>query len=88
MLKTHLSDTGTEAHTKVQVLRPIRIRSMLTYEKDTERFNIQGILREVIKTEFVIRNMPGKQQQEQWQILINEIECRLSGMVGSGIVSL
>ncbi|WAR23912.1 hypothetical protein MAR_037581 [Mya arenaria] len=50
-------DVGTEAKTKQFALKPIRDRHMLRYESDSRRFNIQGILREVITTNFVIKNL-------------------------------
>ncbi|XP_052776487.1 uncharacterized protein LOC128214184 [Mya arenaria] len=54
---TILLDVGTEAKTKQFALKPIRDRHMLRYESDSRRFNIQGILREVITTNFVIKNL-------------------------------
>jgi len=44
---------------KIAAIRPIRIESMLNYNHEVERFNIQGILREVIKANFVIRDLSG-----------------------------
>ena len=52
--------TSTESETRVGVLRPIRIRNMLIHRYEDRRLDIQGILREVIKAEFVMRNKPGK----------------------------
>ncbi|WAR23906.1 KLC-like protein, partial [Mya arenaria] len=54
---TELLDVGTEAMTKQFALKPIRDRHMLRDESDSRRFNIQGILREVIRANFAIKNM-------------------------------
>ncbi|WAR11280.1 hypothetical protein MAR_025460, partial [Mya arenaria] len=47
----------SEARTKAFTLRPIRVRHVLNYDSNEQRFNIQGILREVIRANFVIKNL-------------------------------
>jgi hypothetical protein len=44
---------------KQTAILPIRRRHMLNYDPENSRFNIQGILREVLKADFVIRDLPG-----------------------------
>lgn len=50
-------DCQTEALTKLSVIRPIRVESMLNYDHTVRRFDIQGILREVIRANFLIKNL-------------------------------
>ncbi|XP_052778286.1 uncharacterized protein LOC128215606 isoform X2 [Mya arenaria] len=47
----------SEARTKAFALRPIRVRHVLNYDTSDQRFNIQGILREVIRANFAIKNL-------------------------------
>ncbi|XP_052802978.1 uncharacterized protein LOC128233371 isoform X1 [Mya arenaria] len=54
---TFLLDVGSEAMAKQFAIKPIRERHMLRHESDSHRFNIQGILREVIRANFVIKNL-------------------------------
>ncbi|XP_060594575.1 uncharacterized protein LOC132748922 [Ruditapes philippinarum] len=46
------------ATVKDQTLIPIRRRHILNYDSNTRMFNIQGILRESIKTFYTIKNIP------------------------------
>ncbi|XP_052804027.1 uncharacterized protein LOC128234079 isoform X2 [Mya arenaria] len=54
---TFLLDVGSEAMAKQFAIKPIRERHMLRHESDSHRFNIQGVLREVIRANFVIKNL-------------------------------
>ncbi|XP_045214891.2 uncharacterized protein LOC123564985 [Mercenaria mercenaria] len=54
-----LLDFESVAMAKQQVLRPILIRHVISYDSSSLRFNIQGILREVIQANFTIKDLPG-----------------------------
>jgi hypothetical protein len=43
-----------------EILLPARRRQILHYDLHTKRFGIQGILRECIKSFYIIKNLPGK----------------------------
>ncbi|KAH3739803.1 uncharacterized protein LOC127850178 isoform X2 [Dreissena polymorpha] len=53
-----LLDFPTEAVVKDQVLVPKLRRHFLSYDPASRRFNIQGILRECLKTYFALRHIP------------------------------
>jgi hypothetical protein len=45
--------------TMEETLLPARRRYILHYDLHTKRFGIQGILRECIKSFYIIKNLPG-----------------------------
>ncbi|XP_060551974.1 uncharacterized protein LOC132713404 [Ruditapes philippinarum] len=53
-----LLDFGSVAIAKQQGLKQILIRNVINYDTSSQRFNIQGILREVINANFVIKDLP------------------------------
>ncbi|XP_052252183.1 uncharacterized protein LOC127858895 isoform X1 [Dreissena polymorpha] len=53
-----LLDYSTVALVKDQVLVPKLRRHFITYDPSNRRFNIQGILRECLKTYFALRHIP------------------------------
>ncbi|KAH3708996.1 hypothetical protein DPMN_068456 [Dreissena polymorpha] len=59
MHSTSTADYPTKAVVKDQVLVHELRRHFLTYDPANRRFNIQGILRECLKTFFALRHIPG-----------------------------
>ncbi|XP_053396230.1 uncharacterized protein LOC123550891 isoform X1 [Mercenaria mercenaria] len=53
-----LLDAETEAIVKHDTLKPILGRHFLNYDPKTQRFNIQGILRECLQSYYTIKNLP------------------------------
>ncbi|XP_052238968.1 uncharacterized protein LOC127850181 [Dreissena polymorpha] len=62
-----LLDYPTEAVVKDQVLVPKLRRHFITYDPANRRFNIQGILRESLKTFFALRHIPVTRPNRQCQ---------------------
>ncbi|KAL4235350.1 hypothetical protein ACF0H5_006985 [Mactra antiquata] len=73
-------EVGSVALTKHNALRPILSRHVLNYDSNVQRFNIQGILREIIKSEFVVKNLPEVRRRycKTFTAVMKEI-CRIMG---------
>ena len=59
-LSSYFVDYKSEADVKDRVLIHLRRRYLLTFDPHTQRFNIQGILRECVHTYFALSNVAGK----------------------------
>ncbi|XP_052238595.1 uncharacterized protein LOC127849884 [Dreissena polymorpha] len=79
--KMLVSDYGSCAMAKWKAIRPIRIRHMLNFDADRKRFDIQGIIREIVKAEIVIKDLPGVRTRycEIYSAVMKEISRNMGG---------
>ncbi|KAL4232475.1 hypothetical protein ACF0H5_007167 [Mactra antiquata] len=76
-----LEGSQSQAMVKHNILAPIRRRNILTYDAGTGRFNIQGILREVIKATFAIKDLP--ELRKRYCEVFTEVVGNISEKLGS-----
>ncbi|XP_060583625.1 uncharacterized protein LOC132739833 isoform X1 [Ruditapes philippinarum] len=71
----------SEAMAKQTAILPIRRRHMLNYDSENSRFNIQGILREVLKADFLIRDLP--ELRKKYCKVFTEVIKKISIQMGT-----
>jgi predicted PP-loop superfamily ATPase len=54
-----ITDVETEAMVKFKTIKPLLERHVLDRDSATRRFNIQGILRECLKSYYTVKDLPG-----------------------------
>ncbi|XP_045195289.2 uncharacterized protein LOC123550885 isoform X2 [Mercenaria mercenaria] len=71
----------TEAMTKQTAIIPIRRKHMLNYDQENRRFDIQGILREVLKVNFAIRDLP--ELRKKYCKVFTDVMKKISEQMGT-----
>ncbi|XP_045195284.2 uncharacterized protein LOC123550882 [Mercenaria mercenaria] len=71
----------TEAMTKQTAIIPIRRKHMLNYDPENRRFNIQGILREVLNANFAIKDLP--ELRKKYCKVFTDVMKKISEQMGT-----